>query len=93
MGHIDPCLAQLAILSNVDSTYSALFLGVSKLSWLLPCEAISIPVVALEGLGSDGIGVRGCAWCPRGEAEAGVVVWIARAPCIPIVDGLAITRE
>ena len=40
MGHILPCRAQLTILSIVLSTYSALFCGLSKLSWLLPDLAI-----------------------------------------------------
>ena len=42
MGHMDPCRAQLAILSNVESTYSALFEGVSKLSWFEPRFAICV---------------------------------------------------
>ena len=42
MGHMEPCRAQLAILSNVESTYSALFEGVSKLSWFEPRFAICV---------------------------------------------------
>ena len=42
MGHIDPCRAQLAILSSVESTYSALFAGVSKLSWFEPSFAMCV---------------------------------------------------
>lgn len=40
MGHMEPCRAQFAILSSVESTYSARFWGVSRLSWLEPCFAI-----------------------------------------------------
>ena len=47
IGHIDPCRAQFAILSNVDKTYSARFEGVSKLSWLEPRFAIAV-------IGSEG---------------------------------------
>ena len=47
MGHIEPCRAQFAILSSVESTYSALFEGVSKLSWLEPRFAIAV-------IGSEG---------------------------------------
>ena len=40
IGHMLPCRAQFTILSIVLSTYSALFCGLSKLSWLLPVLAI-----------------------------------------------------
>lgn len=40
MGHIEPCRAQFAILSSVESTYSARFAGVSKLSCVEPRFAI-----------------------------------------------------
>lgn len=40
MGHIEPCRAQLAILSRVESTYSARLEGVSKLICVEPRFAI-----------------------------------------------------
>lgn len=65
IGHIEPCRAQLTILSIVDKTYSALFLGVSRLNWLLPCCArvvIGIPS-GVDGDESfvliDAVGVEG----------------------------------
>ena len=56
MGHIEPCRAQFAILSSVDSTYSAPFAGVSRLSWFEPRFAIwvmgSAGSVELVGTGA-----------------------------------------
>ena len=56
MGHIEPCRAQFAILSSVERTYSALFEGVSRLSWLEPRWAIwvigSAGSVELVGIGA-----------------------------------------
>lgn len=42
MGHMEPCRAQFATLSSVESTYSALFDGVSRLSWFEPCFAMRV---------------------------------------------------
>ena len=63
MGHIEPCLAQLAILSSVESTYSARFEGFSRLSWVEPRFAIwvmgsaglveSVGIVAGDEAGCD----------------------------------------
>lgn len=39
IGHIEPCLAQLTILSIVPKAYSTPFLGVSKDNWLEPTLA------------------------------------------------------
>lgn len=41
IGHMEPCLAQFAILSNVARVYSTPFFGCSSDCWLLPSLAMS----------------------------------------------------
>ncbi len=52
MGHIEPWRAQFAILSRVESTYSARFAGVSKLSWFEPCFAMWVIGTGGESVGT-----------------------------------------
>ena len=71
MGHMEPCRAQFAILSSVESTYSARFEGVSKLSWFEPCFAMCVMGSAgsVECVGTlAGAGAGGDEWSWR---EAG----------------------
>lgn len=49
MGHMDPWRPQLTILSSVERTYSAPFLGVSRLNWLLFCWAMVVSGRVVEG--------------------------------------------
>lgn len=63
MGHIEPCLAQLTILSAVANAYSTPFLGCSSEAWfefatarVQASEALTEgtpPAASLEGAASD----------------------------------------
>jgi len=68
IGHIEPCRAQFATLSKVDNTYSALFWGVSRLSWFEPVMAILV-------------GGNDCSGCSA-EADEGDAKFAGLEECI-----------
>lgn len=75
MGHMEPCLAQLTILSAVDRAYSTPFLGCSSEAWFEPTLAKS---KAWEGFtegteadfGEEGAGRASCEVVERDRIEA-----------------------
>lgn len=70
MGHIEPCLAQLTILSIVPRAYSTPFLGVSRLNWFEPTLARSNALDAFSSLMGRAVSVR-VVPCETAGGEAG----------------------
>lgn len=71
MGHMEPCLAQLTILSMVPSAYSTPFLGVSSESWFEPTLARSNAREAFSSEIGRGVSVRVVPWDRTAGGEAG----------------------